>query len=340
MNKLRREPHRETQPALRVLLIFMFMLGWACSEEDNPGSETGEMNNADGGAGAISEVTYAQEIKPILETHCVHCHRPGGAGLFDLGNFEAASMWGPAIVEATQSRRMPPWGAYESDDCTPSRPWKEDARLSEEELAQLAAWVDAGSPEGDPEAAAEGEPFNARTLEHIDFEGSAQIPVEVEPGDDAFICVVIDPGFEEETWLKGVEFVPDNEALVHHVVLFTDPTRASLELMDEVGTYPCFGSARVPGSVAAAWAPGVQPTVLPEGHAMRFAPGTLFVMQMHYSPQGGANELNDQTRLRFQYARETPTHEAYLQLMGNFNFYVHPGLGLQPTSEEEQQARA
>jgi hypothetical protein len=280
------------------------------------------------------EFTYYQDIKPILDTRCVHCHTPNGAGLFDLSTYESARMWAPAIVEATQNRSMPPWGAFETEDCTPSRPWVDDQRLSEGELERLAGWASTGTLEGDPDQTVEGEPFRANQLSRVDFEGKASAAVEVPPGGDSFVCVVIDPELMEETWIKGIEFIPDNQALVHHVVLFTDPTRASLERMDENGTYPCFGSAGVPGSVAAAWAPGIQPNILPPDHAMRVAPGSLFVMQMHYSPQGGAGDFTDQTTLRFEFADEPPIYEVLLQLMGNFNFTVHPALGLQPDSEE------
>ena len=245
-------------------------------------------------------------------------------------------MWGTAIVEATHSLRMPPWGAFETEDCSPLRPWRDDQRLSAESLETLAAWVEGDSPAGDPQSSVDGDRFSSTGLSRVDFEGRAQAPLEIPPGEDAFICVVIDPELDEETWLKGIEFSPDNEQLVHHVVLFTDPSRASLDLVNEQGFYPCFGSAQVPGSVASAWAPGIQPAIFPEGHAMRVAPGTLFVMQMHYSPQGGASELTDQTTLRFQYADESPTHEAYLQLMGNFDFYIHPALGLQPQEQEAE----
>lgn len=344
-----------TRSALRLTLFTMLMtLQTACSEEktsvsvppdsgpaiDAGAASDGAIAPSDAGDGADSvmpvEATYYQHVKPILDTHCMHCHTPGGAGDFDLGSYELAKMWAPAIVEATQSRRMPPWGAFDTEDCQPSRPWVDDQRLSDEELAILSNWNALGAPEGDADNPVAGAPFVANQLGRIDYEGRAGAPVDVPAGQDSFICVVIDPNLTEETWIKGFEFVPDNEALVHHVVLFTDPTRASLDRADETGTYPCFGSAGVPGSVAAAWAPGIQPTSFPEDHAMRIAPGTLFVMQMHYSPQGGAGELNDQTTLRFEYADEPPKYEVLLQLMGNFGFTVHPGLGLQPDATEQQ----
>ena len=308
------------------------MGGEATAGEMNGGREGGE---AVGGEQVETSVTYYQDIKPILDTHCTHCHMPNGAGLFDLNSYEAAKMWAPAIVEATQSQRMPPWGAFETEDCVPSRPWVDDQRLTDEELSLLATWAATNMAEGESEAAVEGDRFEPGQLSRIDFEGRAKAAVNIPSGEDSFVCVVIDPELSEETWLKGIEFIPDNESLVHHVVLFTDPTRASLDKADETGTYPCFGSAGVPGSVAAAWAPGIQPNIFPEDHAMRIQAGTLFVMQMHYSPQGGADELDDQTTLRFEYADEPPPYEVLLQLMGNFEFNAHPGLGLQPDPKEE-----
>ena len=288
------------------------------------------MMNSNGGDEAMDSnaITYYQHVRPILETHCTQCHRPQGVGLFDLSTYESAKMWSTAVVEATQSRRMPPWGAYNSEDCTPRFDWQDDNSLSEQELDWLVQWQEQGQLEGDETQATPFNPPSVVTLDRIDFEGSAQFPIEVEAGSDAFICVVIDPQVVEETWIKGIEIVPDNEELVHHVVLFTDPTQASLELAREDGTYPCFGSAGVPGSIAAAWAPGAKPAYYPADHAMRVAPGTLFVMQMHYSPQGGASELSDQTHLRFEYADQSPLYEVYFQLMGNFGYSFHPGLGL------------
>jgi hypothetical protein len=319
---------------LTILSAILLTMSVGCEDDDTAPSNSNNEAGAEAGAESVLTPNYYSDIKAIMDTHCAHCHTEGGAGLFDLSTYEQVKMWGTAIVETTHSQRMPPWGAYDTDNCQPSRPWKEDVRLSSEELETLSQWVELEMPEGEASEMVSGELFTPKVLERIDFEGSASIPIDIEPGEDSFICIVIDPEITEETWLKGVEFKPDNEQLVHHVVLFSDPGRESLELMDENGTYPCFGSSLVPGSVTAAWAPGIQPNILPPGHAMRIKSGTLFIMQMHYSPQGGADELTDQTHLRLQYANESPTHEAYLQLMGNIGFHIHPGFGLQASDTD------
>src|SRR5205823_11301388 len=40
-----------------------------------------------------SRVTYHREIAPILNRHCVACHRPGGIGPFSLLTAAGAGRW-------------------------------------------------------------------------------------------------------------------------------------------------------------------------------------------------------------------------------------------------------
>ena len=279
--------------------------------------------------------TYYKDIKPILDARCTSCHVEGGAGGFDLTSVEAAQAWSMAMAAAVEARTMPPWGVFAEDDCTPRFEFKDDKSLSSDQIASMLEWAASGAPAGDP-ADDNSVPTPAQTgLVDWDFEGSAAAPVVVDEGRDSFVCIVIDPGLEEETWLQGIEYLPGNKALVHHIVLFTDPTRQSLNLMGEDGTYGCFGSAGVPGSTAGAWAPGAGATLLPDGMASRVKAGTLFVMQMHYSPQGGSEDFTDLTSLRFKYAETPPRYETYTQLMGNFDFVAHPGLGLVSPEDDD-----
>ncbi|MEE2755361.1 MAG: hypothetical protein VYA30_01815 [Myxococcota bacterium] len=325
---------------LRTPIFLTALLSVACSGSSNSLAPTNSdagvtvdsaTLNGDQGNGDVTPVdnpTYHGHIKQILADNCVGCHRQGGPGGFDVSTYAGAKTWAAAIYSAAAARTMPPWGAFESDDCAPRFPLQGDLRLTDAEIRTLGTWADNGQPEGDAGAFPDPDVREPDRLEQWDFEGQAMAPISVQDDGDSFVCIVIDPGLTEETWLSGIEFVPDNKSLVHHVVLFTDPTQASLELMNEDGTYSCFGSAGVPGGVAAAWAPGISARKFPEDMAMRVTPGTLFVMQMHYSPQGGAETLLDQTKLRFQYAATPPRYEVFLQLIGNFDFMLHPAFGL------------
>ncbi len=125
--------------------------------------------------------------------------------------------------DETERRAMPPWGAFETDECKPNHTFRDDLRLTEAEVALFAAWYDAGSPEGDPAAAPP--PIE---LKGIDLPG---MTLEVQPakpfvssGDaDQFRCFVMDPGLEKDSYLNGWNFIAGNPKVVHHALLFVDP---------------------------------------------------------------------------------------------------------------------
>ncbi|MEC8050967.1 MAG: hypothetical protein VX210_09270 [Myxococcota bacterium] len=317
-------------------LLMVALIG--CGETDDTVVES-DNGDSTGTPATEESLTFYRDVKPITDAHCVRCHDPEGVGYFDMTDPETVVVWAGAIKASTMNGTMPPYGAKPADDCTPEHNFIGDISLTDEQIETIAAWVDGGAELGEPSDDTSEPVYPVTTLDAFDFEGVPMTPIEVEDGDDSFICVVIDPNFTEETWINGVEVVADNIKLAHHMVLFTDPTRASLDKADENGTYPCFGSAGVPGSVLYAWAPGAAPLDLPADKATRVAPGTLFVMQMHYSPQGGAQSLIDETKLRFRFAPEPPKYEVYMQLMGNFDFNFSPALGIQPAANDPEDVK-
>src|SRR5688500_16289372 len=89
-------------------------------------------------------VTFSKDVAPILFTHCVTCHRPGEVAPFTLTSYKDAKKRVNQIVEVTQDRQMPPWKAAPGHgEFVGSR------RLSDEQVATIKAWADAGAPEGD-----------------------------------------------------------------------------------------------------------------------------------------------------------------------------------------------
>ncbi len=99
----------------------------------------------------VVEVTFARDIAPILQANCEHCHRPGGAGPMSFQTYEQTRPWAPVIAYRTGLRdragAMPP---YYLERGIGIQHMKNDERLSEEELALIAAWAEAGAPLGDP----------------------------------------------------------------------------------------------------------------------------------------------------------------------------------------------
>src|SRR6266487_2373275 len=95
-------------------------------------------------AASNSPVTFNKDVLPVLQKNCQTCHRPGEIGPMALLTYEGTRPWAKAIKSAVVARKMPPWFADPRYGH-----FANDRRLSDADIAKIAAWVDAGAPEGD-----------------------------------------------------------------------------------------------------------------------------------------------------------------------------------------------
>src|SRR5262245_55461293 len=95
-------------------------------------------------AHAQTPPTFNQHVARIFYDRCVSCHRPGEVAPMSLVTYEDARPWLHAIRTRVAARDMPPWFA----DPHFGRPFLNDARLSDDEIRTVLAWIDAGAPRG------------------------------------------------------------------------------------------------------------------------------------------------------------------------------------------------
>ena len=100
-------------------------------------------------AQAASEVTFTKDVAPILQRSCQSCHRPGpgGGAPMALLSYSDVRPWARAIKARTEARTMPPWFIEKEVSI---QAFKDDPSLSDEEIAMIGRWVDAGAPRGNP----------------------------------------------------------------------------------------------------------------------------------------------------------------------------------------------
>ena len=60
-------------------------------------------------------LTYSEHVAPILQKHCVECHRPGQVAPFSLLSYEHARKRASLITEVTARHEMPPWKASSTE---------------------------------------------------------------------------------------------------------------------------------------------------------------------------------------------------------------------------------
>src|SRR5262245_59713687 len=104
-----------------------------------------------GTAPAQPVVTFTRDIAPILQRSCQSCHRPNSLAPMSLMTYEEARPYAASIKRRTAIRSrqgtMPPW--YIEKDIGIQH-YKNDISLSDADVAKIAAWVDNGTPRGNP----------------------------------------------------------------------------------------------------------------------------------------------------------------------------------------------
>ena len=272
--------------------------------------ETGE-------AGPGPAITWHQHIAPIVGQKCGGCHVAGGIAPFSLTTYAEALPFAGLLLDAVEQGSMPPFLAETTEECAPRFGFVDDPRLTDRELALLRGWALQGAQEGDPTTAAPLPP--PPELELADADIHLEIPGEVTvDGDkDQYVCFSIDPKLSDITWIDGLQVSPGNRKVVHHVLVYLDPDRASEQLVGPDGSYPCFGGPGLANTaLIAAWAPGTLPIVPPEQVAMYIQAGSRIVLNVHYHPTG-APEHDDSTTLHLRRRAGPPEYVGLLALIGN-----------------------
>ncbi len=278
------------------------------------GCDSDDVSSTGGGGAAPTDVTFHRDVEPILQDNCLGCHYDGKIGGFSLATYEEAAPLANLIAAQTEAGLMPPWGAHDTDECHPVRPWKNDLRLSDEEVAKLRAWADQGAPEGDPADAPPAYTPPPDGLANKSVELSPAVPSTVSGTSDQFTCVVYDPALTEDKWVDGIHFIAGNPVVAHHALTFRVDRARAEELSGGAPTFPCFGGA--PGEIIHVWAPGTQPFELPDDVGIKLTPDQVVVVQMHYHPTGTTTET-DTSKIQLRFKAEDPSYEFYVLFPGN-----------------------
>lgn len=285
---------------------------------DRPATETASSTNA---------VSYAHDVAPILYNNCVVCHRTGEAAPFSLETYQEAKTWAGQIKDYTSRRQMPPSKAVKGygDFC--------DQRvLDAKQIAILAKWAGSGAPAGDLKtvpALPKFPPPHDWVLGRPDVIMQADRPYHLEAeGDDVYREYVMSQIYDEDKFITSLEFQPGNRAVVHHVVLYFDPTgkSASMDGKEKEPGYSVSGAGiGVFGEqFVQAWVPGGTPYTLPKGTAYRLKKGCRIVMQVHYHKDGKVEQDQSRVSVRFAAAGDVEK-ELRTAAMINPVFQLKPG---------------
>jgi peroxiredoxin len=272
-------------------------------------------------------VTYYRDVVPILQNSCQSCHRPGEVGPFSLMTYRQAVNWAEDIKSYTQKRIMPPWKPSEGPAFFNER------KLSEKDIATLAAWVDGGTPAGDAQDAPPPRRFpEGWQLGTPDLVLTIPDEFTLGPtGADLFRCFVIPTSLGEDKYVAAVEIRPSNPRVVHHTLLYVDSKHEGRKLErlardkkpaatdghppgdNEVDKGPGYSMAmgigfRPQGDLSG-WAPGHLPRYLPEGTGFYLPKDADVVMQVHFHRNGRTEREKPLVGLYFSKKKENRRYQ-------------------------------
>ena len=256
-------------------------------------------------------LTFNKDIAPILFERCATCHRPvdpedsvagtdpkcfAGAP-FPLLEYRDVRAHAQQIVEATQTRIMPPWLPERSDTA-----FANERRLRDDQIAMIQRWVEAGSLEGD---AADRSPVpkwpEGWQLGQPDLVLSLPEPYALQAvGSDVFRNFVIPVPAGATRYVRGIEFRAGNPRSLHHASVGVDRFRISRKI-DRSDPGP--GFAAMPDDRVQSvfgWSPGKVPFMEPADRAWSLEKGSDLVVQLHMLPTGAPELVQPSVGLFFR----------------------------------------
>ncbi|MEP3482331.1 MAG: redoxin domain-containing protein [Fuerstiella sp.] len=289
----------------------------AVAETNPTGCVIGRAGKSTAVPAAENSITYAEHVIPLLQKHCIECHRAGEIGPFEMTDYVEVAGWADTMLETIDNGRMPPWHAE------PGVGNFHNARSMPESDRQLFRdWIAGGLKPGAIESQIAAKPTEVANTDFGDRLEGWPLPeppdMIVEMRNRPFVVsadgiveyqyFVADLGLTEDRWIKAARVIPGARSVVHHAIVFIRP--------------PDGGQFRGVGLLAA-YVPGQQFVPLPDGAAQKIVAGSQLVFQMHYTPNG--SEQPDTSSIAIAFADEKDvTDEVYTLIALEQEFEIPP----------------
>jgi hypothetical protein len=262
--------------------------------------------------------TFSKDVAPILYESCVECHRPSAIAPMSLITYDDARPWARAVKQKVVAREMPPWGA----DPHVGK-FANDPSLTDAQIATIAAWVDAGAPEGNhadlpkPPTFTEGWAMGKPDL-IFEMVEPFHIPAD---GTVPYTYVTIPTHLDHDIWIRGLEYKTTDRRVLHHIIG---------DLVEGNGgpnPQPSLTRDRSRKEIGSlgGYVPGRLDNMFDEGVAKKIPAGADIVLQMHYTTIGQA--VDDKLQIGVMLAKEPPAklRAAGGGQMPNATFVIPPG---------------
>jgi hypothetical protein len=186
------------------------------------------------------------------------------------------------------------------------REFAHERRLTDAEINTIAQWVQNGKPEGNPKHLPKPPaPQSHRTIgKHVLTFAMPQAVSIPGNNEQTYVCYAIPFELDRERWARGIEYVPGNRKLAHHVSYQVLEVAPDVDLSNIPRYFVYEKGRRVDDEVDyeffhlvseqygapietfhGGWLPGSSPWVYPDGIGFRLPRrGVLMLRNVHYAP--------------------------------------------------------
>lgn len=249
------------------------------------------------GHSLVYSQTWSDDVATIFYNKCASCHHTGGIAPFSLMTFSEVSPNASFIYGAVNTESMPPWPPDNN-----FQTYAHDRSLTATEKTTVLNWINNGAPEGNAANTPPPPVFaNGTLLGNGDL--MVQMPTymsKATAGNDDYACFVVPTNLPTDRTIRAIEIIPGNVEIVHHALIFIDPTGASVT--DSIGG-DCAGPSSPGAALVMGYTPGSTPLTLPAASPLKlgipFPSNSQVLFNMHY-PDGSYGEF-DSTKVIFHF---------------------------------------
>lgn len=252
------------------------------------------------------DLSYIDDVVPILEAKCLACHREGGIAPWSMSSYSMVRGFAPMIREVVRLKRMPPWHADPNNGN-----WLEYRGLSTDERRKLVHWVENGAPGDSIE-----DPLPK--LQQTKFEWSYGEPDLVidapsftvpASGLVEYQYFSVKNPLDRDVWVTAASVKPGDPQAIHHLY-------AGVGTEDGLSTEMEENHRATTDSYLTVWSPGSDRGKMPEGTAVLLPKGAPINFEMHYTPYG--KKAVDKTQLALYFGEKPKKILRYSEVVDHF----------------------
>lgn len=267
-----------------------------------------------------TEISYVDEVAPVLERRCVDCHRENGVAPWSMDSHRMVQGWSSMIRETLLTRRMPPGQI----DHKYNERFVDVHYITDDEMATLIHWTQQG-------ARFDGDVDPLRLIEPKQSEwalGEPDMIVDLPPqhvpatGVLEYVFAPVELGLSEDKWVSGYAFDIGDKSALHHVIVYTQDSRQQRQNASRGGSRTNFGG----------YAPGREYVAFDDDTGILLRRDMRFMIQFHYTTVG--REMVDKTRLGLYFHDTPPGNRLVRTAVMNGDFVIPPGVQDHPVRGE------